>query len=231
MGIRGKTPGRGDGIGTWSHDKVPAGSERYGWIAGDVHVFTCHSSRASKPCRRHYCGEMHDCVGCVTGIPVKPLGFVPLWRWDGKPTVIIIQEHHFEHVGMMGLHDRVIWGREKGHGEGVWVKTHPIQTKWETTIPAKRMPVDIVWACCVLFGMPDMERVLRDSLRTSDNPLSLTEPVTPKEAKRQIDAIKAEAGDRITNVVKRSFVVKEADPAPLSELLPNLDRHRRNGKT
>jgi hypothetical protein len=230
MGVRGKTPGMGDPIGSWSHDKVQGGKERSGWLAGDVHVIQCHSSRASKPCRKHYLNNDADCAGCAHGIPVKELGYVPLWRWDGTPTIVVIQDHHTEQVGNLDLHTHVFWGRAEGLGEGVYIKPSNLPRKWESTIREKMMPVDITRGCCVLFGMLDLEQILRRAIWGVDIPLSTTRALKPKEARDEINDIRKDAGNRIKDVVKRSFTVKEQDPAPLSDLLPGLAKHARNGK-
>lgn len=226
MGVRGKTPSGMDPVGTWLHDKCSNDADRRGWIAGDIHVFTCHSSKASKPCRRFYLGESTTCVGCEMGIKVKPLGYLPIWRWDGKPVLVIIQQHSFDSVGAYKLHTPVQWGRVDDVGEGVWVKPLLNAKAWTTTIPAKQVAIDATYGCCVLFGMMDMVGVLRESLGIgSDKAVSPDSPLTPKQVQARITETKERAGKEIVATVKRAFVVKDDPVVPLAELLPNFGKN------
>lgn len=166
------------------------------------------------------------------GIEIKDLGFVPIWRHDGKPTLVIVQEHSFELVGRLKLHQSIQWGRAAGIGEGVWVKPALASRPWVTTLPQKQVAVDVVRGCCVLFGMLDMENVLRESLqKNSDNALSPAAPLTPRELAREVDQVKREAGEKIVGAVRRSFVVKDNPEVPISELMPNYARNGVHRKT
>jgi hypothetical protein len=220
MGFRGRPPRGGVGGTWWSFDKVQAGDTRTGWMAGDIHCVHCHCSKRSQPCVKVLLGDNAECQCDDTPTPPKPLGFVPLWRHDGKPTVVVIREHQFESVAKIKLHRYCLWGRVKGSGESVSITENVIDRPWETTLPEKRKPADLSHWLCVLWRRPDLEPALRESLFLSDNVVSPTAPMTGREVADKMRDIDADGRKQAASLLREQLKVRGKDPALIGELFP-----------
>lgn len=170
MARRGKPPG-GNGRGThWTTDRVEVGSKNEGWIAGPLHVIDCHQRKGSKPCRKLLLGESATCAGCASHIPITELGYLPLYRGDGKPVVVCVQEHSFDLIDPLPLHARVSWGRREGDGESVWVQRLLSGPSWYTTLPEKRLPANITEHLLRIWEMPDLRAAVTALFATDCQP-------------------------------------------------------------
>lgn len=231
MAVRGKTALERCGVGHWSHDKVPKGETRLGWIAGDTHCYPCHSSKASKPCLKLLIGDHHKCPGCDASVPIKMLGYVPLYRTDGKPMIVVVQDYVFETLNKLHLHHHVEWGREKGSGEGVWVRSSGLNRPWVTSIVAKQRPADITEALCKIWRLPEVLGYARAWLVCDDNAVSPPPPPPPdKSILERVTEVENEGRAKLRAMIREQFVVKHDEPKDLADLLPDPSvngRHRK----
>lgn len=160
MGLRGKTAPGEERVTHWLHDKVPGGSDRVGWLAGDVHIVECHTSKATRPCLAAVCGRNVRCPGCKRGHPPTPTGFVPAFRDDARPVFFIVYDHQFERVGSIKFGARIEWGRERGAGETVWVRAVAGGPRWQSTLPDRQGPCDLTRTLCAIWEMPELRSAL-----------------------------------------------------------------------
>lgn len=135
MAHRGKPPSPGVRVGAWRFDNVPQDTTRAGWLAGPCHGLVCHTSRQTKPCYRLLLGGDAVCDGCAKGWKAEYFGYVPVRREDGKPLVLGIHEAQFWPLDAIPLGARIVWGRNKGEAEGVWVRQGPDKPTWRTYYP------------------------------------------------------------------------------------------------
>lgn len=156
MASRGRPPRGAKPGASWLHDRCPVGHVGCGWIAGDVHGVIMHPSKSSKPCRREYCGENAVCEFCDRLNVPEWLGYVPLYRHDGRGVVVIIREHQRESVSALPLHCNVTWSRAAGRGESVAIAPREKQVSWFSTLPEKRVPASLALWLPKLWRMPDM---------------------------------------------------------------------------
>ena len=225
MGFRGRPPRGGVGGVWWSFDKCTAGETRTGWIAGDVHCVHCHCSKRSQPCVKLLLGERAKCQCDDTPTPAKPLGFVPLWRSDGKPMVVVIREHQFESVARIKPLRYVTWGRLKGSGESVSIREHELEREWVTTLPEKKKPADLCHWLCVIWGRPDLELALRESLFVSDNAVSPPVHMTGKEVADELSNIDAAARKQAARMLSEQLRVRRQDPPLIGDVLPTPSKN------
>lgn len=226
MGRKGKDPKRGDGAGSWTFDGVRDARARVGWIAGDIHGVHCHSAKGSKPCRKLLLGEKTLCEGCLKGWKTEWLGYVPLYRGDGKPHVVIIHEHLEEYVSSLPLHAYVKWFREQGPGEPVQIERIVPGRTWHSTLPEKNRSVSITRWLCRIWRMPDLLEPLMQEFGEIDNGLSPHDEVTAEKCGAAIDRINAEATAKTSSVLKTWMRATTPEPAPLEDVIP----HVLNGK-
>lgn len=171
-------------------------------------------------------GEQAECAGCEAKAEAKWLGYVPLYRHDGKGIVVIIREHAAEMVGRLPLHRYVEWSRLKGGGESVIVKPHALERRWETTLPEKQRPADLVPWLCRLWAMPHIEQALRDSMGPCDMALSLA-PTPVQEVAAAARSEEKRHTEEMRAIIRRGFVVKEDGPQLIGDTIPTPER---NGK-
>lgn len=221
MATRGRPP-RGDGQNTgWTHDRCPAGHVGVGWIAGDVHGVECHCKKGSKPCRKIYLGESADCDLCDKHVGVEWLGYVPLYRYDGRPMFVIIHHHQAELVAALPLHRYVTWSREDGQGEGVSILPHKDERPWYSTLPERNRPASLSRFLPKLWGMPDMvEACLREF--GGDTPVSpeVHGPYRGPETRTMTPA-----AEKMLHAAKnRAFAaaVRSGNPEPLDVVMDPL---------
>lgn len=218
MGIQRHPRGGKDLTANWRHDRCPAGVSQRGWIAGDVHEVTCHPAKGSKPCRKLLLGEHADCPGCKAGWRLVPLGYLPLYRHDGRQLFVILHEHSFDAAAALPLHHYVEWGRSLGAGETVWVRPAAKQETWYTAMPARLRPVDLWPVLCRVWGMPDLLPALRGALSACDNGLSpmASDPVADTVA--ELAAIEERAKAEQRAAIRSRFTVTKTEPETVGEL-------------
>lgn len=222
MGLRGKPPReKGDGAGNWTHDRCPGGSERTGWLAGDIHGLECHPSERTLPCVKDLIGPDARCEYCEVKrwIP-KWLGFVPVYRHDGRPMVIVIQDWHREFVQAIPLHRPIVWKRARGEGEGIEITLADSTRPWISTLPERNRPADLSLWLARIWRRPDLAPYLVKRFAVVDAGQEL--PMTPGEAKEAINQIKTDAGEGVKAVLARTFVTRggSREPAMLGDVLP-----------
>jgi len=160
VGIKGKRPEEENRETHWTHDKCPGGTERTGWIAGDVHVIPCHISRATRPCLSRVCGKGVRCAPCTKHQYPTPTGFLPVFRDDGKPLFLIVYEHQFDRIEPLKFGAWVRWGRERGAGETVWVRAEAGGSRWVSSLPDRNQPADLTRTLCLIWDMPELRSPL-----------------------------------------------------------------------
>jgi len=138
MAIRGKPPEPGVKVGAWRFDNVPQDEVRNGWLAGAVHALECHTSKRTKPCFKKLLGDGAVCEGCGAGWKREWFGYVPVRRDDGKPLVVGVHEAQFWALDTIPLGARILWGRNLGENEAVWVKLGPDRPTWRSYYPNER---------------------------------------------------------------------------------------------
>lgn len=162
MAIRGKPPEAGVRVGAWRFDNVPQEATRNGWIAGAVHALVMHTGRGSKPCVKALLGPSAACPGCDRQHRAEWFGYVPVKRDDGRPLVIGIHEAQFWAADTIPLGSRVVWGRNKGENEGVWIRQGPDKPTWRTYYPDERPHHNITdYLALKLWKMPEVHLALR----------------------------------------------------------------------
>jgi len=214
----------------WTHERLGAGESRSGWIAGDVHTVYCHCSKRSKPCLKHLLGSRTECPGCDAEMSVKPLGYLPLWRYDGKGVVVVLRDHQFEPVGKLKLHTYVTYSRLKGAGESIQVAENPAQRIWETTLPEKRKAVDLCRWLCVMWQLPHVEAALRESMLPSVNEMSQPTRLNATQAAELLEKAEDEHRAVSRDVLKRTFVVPDHAEKPIAECFPALNGRAKGRK-
>lgn len=162
MAIRGKPPEAGVRVGAWRFDNVPQDATRNGWIAGAVHALVMHTGRGSKPCFKALLGANAVCPGCEKQHRAQWFGYVPVKRDDGKPLVIGIHEEQFWMADAIPLGSRIVWGRNKGENEGVWIRQGPDKPTWRAYYPDERPHHNITdYLVLKLWKTPEVHLALR----------------------------------------------------------------------
>lgn len=220
MGTRGRHPREGEEITSWMHDRCPAGHCGVGWIAGDVHGMICHGAKGSKPCRKEYLGESAECPGCAKQKFPEWMGYVPLYRHDGKPVFVIIHEHHREQVGNLGLHDYVGWERAEGKGESVAIRLMDRQREWVTYLDAKKRPAVLSRFLPKLWGMPDMLDVCLKEFGDSVSPVSLATPKAPRTTLEKLSDANERFAQENRRIIRDEFGVHPREPEVIGDILP-----------
>lgn len=165
MGLKGRTPETGTGGITFTYDKCH-GEPRKGWLSGDVHVLECHvgDSEKSKPCARVLLGTGAECKGCQQRRALESLGYVPLRDETGRPRCVIVRRDRIAFVAKMEPGTPVLWGREEGRFESVFVTHRPVNQKWEYYF--SKPPADDMGYWLPLFlGCPDLAPAMRALFR------------------------------------------------------------------
>ena len=230
MAVRGKAALESVGIGHWGHDKVPKGEERTGGLAGDVHCFPCHSSKATKPCLKAIVGKEAPCPGCDANTPVKQLGYVPVYRHDGKPMIVVVQDYSFEYLDKLKLHQFISWGREKGNGEGVWVKKNDLNRPWTSAIPAKMRPADITEALCKIWRLQEWVGFVRLWVGEAHAPPPPPPPPPPANIVEAVHQAEDKHRDELRRLMRSQFPLRKSESQTLEDLLPEPSANGRHKK-
>lgn len=210
MGVKGRHPREGsDGGGYWKWVKVYPDRDCDGWIAGDIHVFPAHMGRPSTVCERTLTRGRLSCSCCAARMVPRDLGYLPVYRHDGLPCVLHIHEYAFDLVGAIRFRDPITWSRGSGDdSEAVMVQPRLRGGRWESTIPARMQPQDIVIAMVRYWKrqhlLPDLVRWIHGGGRTGDEspPAELVSRVTEAERSQpsQAPARKREGLSSVTGV-------------------------------
>lgn len=209
VATKGKPRREGPGALHWWVDRLPGGKWRHGWIAGDTHGLEMHCSRSSKPCVRILTGDDNArCPGCESGLGHRWMGYVPVWRHDGRPMMVIIYEHMEEAVGRLKLHTHIRYGREEGVGESMWIKGEEAGPVWQTTIPEKLKPADLAPSLCTLWRMPELLPWLRKWWAADDTAVSRPlPPLTPRDAAAELNREQDDSLTRQREIIRRAMKV------------------------
>lgn len=158
MGIRGKTPRKGgDGGGYWRWLKVRPGQTGEGWIAGDIHAYPAHMGRPSIVCEKTLTCGRNPCHLCGTKACDRDLGYLPIYRADNVPCVLIIHEYSFDQVSRLPFLTHISYGRlGDDDAEAVFVQPVLRPVKYETSLPERRKPQDISVATARYWRRPDL---------------------------------------------------------------------------
>lgn len=209
MGKKGKTPEKGAGGRTFTHDKVSDGEERRGWLSGDVHVLVMHVGKGrSKPCERALLGCTCDKTCPQFGRPTEEIGFVPLRRDDGRPVCVLVRKAKIDFVAHMRAGSTVVWGRMPDRFEGVYVRSALKEMPWSNYFSGK--PDDDLGYWLPLFlGTPHLADAMRAWFAADECQPVVTDTLpTPVEPVR-LEPLAATA---------------DADPAMRAELSAALDK-------
>lgn len=213
MAHRGKPPAPGVKVGAWRFDNVPQEATRTGWLAGPCHGLVCHTSRATKPCFKLLLGGDALCDGCAKGWKAEYFGYVPVRRDDGKPLVLGIHEAQFWALDTIPLGARIVWGRNKGEAEAVWVKQGPDKPTWRTYYPNEWPRHNITdYLALKLWKRPDIipaltelwseecQRAVTDDLPATIHPVEVP-PAVEEPVNRVQNAVPA--GPALDDTLKR----------------------------
>ena len=216
MAVKGRHPREGgDGGGYWKWTKVFPGRECDGWIAGDIHVFPAHMGRPSVVCERTLTHGRLPCSFCSQKLPVRDLGYLPVYRHDGLPCVLHIHEYAFDTVGLIRFRDPIVWTRgDDDDGEAVVVKPRLRGGRWESSIAARMLPQDITVAMVRYWKrrhlLPDLVRWINGVTDKSDEspPAELSRIAKEQQAQREQrgkttsrDAIEQVTGERLPPLI------------------------------
>jgi len=164
MQSRGKRPGKGHIAGHWTFEKVNHKDKWNAWIAGPVHGVWVHLIGQSKPCLRVICGTQAKCSGCENHIRLQWLGYLPLWRYDGKPVVVGVKEFALEGIERIPLHAEVQVSRGNEYHDAVEILDLRTRERYYSSLPDRQRPADLCGWLCQLWRAPELEPHLRRSL-------------------------------------------------------------------
>lgn len=117
-----------------------------GWIAGDIHAFPAHLGKPSHVCEKTLGVRDAECPKCKKGAPVNLVGYLPVYRDDNKPCVLVLHEHTFDQIGTLPHLCPVQWGRRKAEqNEPVWVRRMMKGPTYKTSLPERLRPQDLVF--------------------------------------------------------------------------------------
>jgi len=130
----------------FTYVSTPHGYSWNGWIAGPVHWLWVHPKKAgTTPCMRMLTGEEYTCSKCsALNVPLVK-GYLPLYRQtDAKPVFVICDEAIRDTLDAFRLHTRVLVGRERTLGSGVYVALClDDKPRFQSTLPQRQKPVDL----------------------------------------------------------------------------------------
>jgi len=175
-------------------------------------------------------GDHAKCPGCDANVEIKELGYVPLYRQDGKPMFVVVQSYIFETLDVLKLHTHVEWGREKAKGEGIWVRKSELNRPWHSTIPAKMRPADLTEALCKVWRMPELLAYARAWLLPSDNGVSPAPAEKPATVLAQVHEIEDRARAELRAVMKRQFPLRKGEPQMVEDLMPEPSANGKHGR-
>lgn len=161
MGMKGRTPEKGQSGRTFTHDRCGDKEERYGWLSGDVHVLMMHVGKGrSKPCERGLQGCACDKTCPGWGRPTEEIGFVPLRRNDGRPVCVLVRKAKIDFVAHIRPGSSVVWGRQPDRFEGVYVRPATKELPWSHYFSGK--PDDDMGYWLPMFlGTPHLADAMR----------------------------------------------------------------------
>ena len=210
MAIRGKPPTPGVKVGAWRFDNVPQDATRNGWLAGPVHALVCHPSRATKPCARVLIGGNAECAGCEKKHRAEWLGWVPVKRDDGRPLVVCIHESQFWAVDVIKPGSRIVWGRNKGEAEGVWIKQGPEKPTWRSFYPDERPHHFIAdYLVLKLWKMPELYKPICE-LWGEECQRAVTEEIPATPAPAVVVSAPEQPVNRVANAIPAATALDDA---------------------
>lgn len=179
VGTRGRHPREGgDGGGYWRWVKVRGGREETGWVCGDLRVYPAHMGDPSVVCTHTLTGGRVKCRWCASRRPVRDLGYLPIYRSDYVPCVLIVHEHLFDGLDRLRHLCPIIYGRAEGdEAEPLYVRPHMAGGQFHSSTPARLARQDITIAIARYWKRPDL---LADLVRWF-GPEAVTAPVPPAE--------------------------------------------------
>lgn len=145
------------------------------YLAGPVWWGELHMLKPSKPCVYAITGGEIACRYC--GQPPRPIavmkGWVPLIRRaDTWPICVPVDEVQRDHLDTIKPFTKVIVGRERGKGIGVYVRMATNQEPaWSSSLPEWNEPADITESLINMWKLPEVTQFFC-SRATSDKPVS-----------------------------------------------------------
>lgn len=189
MGKKGKTPEKGQGGRTFTHDKVSDGDERRGWLSGDVHVLVMHVGKGrSKPCERALVGCACDKTCPQFGRPTEEIGFVPLRRDDGRPVCVLVRKAKIDFVAHMRAGSTVVWGRMPDRFEGVYVRAALKELPWANYFSGKPDD-DLGYWLPMFLGTPHLADAMRAWFASEECQPVVTEPLPAPIAEVPVEPV------------------------------------------
>lgn len=171
----------------FTYVSVERGQPFDAYLAGPVWWGELHMLKPSKPCVFAITGGAVACRYC--GVPPRPVavmkGWVPLIRRsDTWPICVPVDEVQRDHLDVLKPWTKVVVGRERGKGIGVYVREALNQEpKWSSSLPEWSAPADITESLINMWKLPEVVAFFCGAA-SSDKPLS---PVKLAPSADQLD--------------------------------------------
>ena len=197
------------------------------YLAGPVWWGYLHMLRPSKPCVYELTGEKVACRFCgakKAGVAVVK-GWVPLYRRpDGTAICVPVDEVQRDHLDALKCFSKVVVGRERGKGVGVFVRAAANQDPaWSSSLPEYSNPADITESLINMWALPEVFAFFGGKV-VSDNAVSLAESadgaarprgeVRTEETRDCLDAATARMRGGVDDAVRRLLVHAKQVDAP-----------------
>jgi hypothetical protein len=133
--------------------------------------------RPSKPCVYELTGGKVACRFCggVKSRVAVVKGWTPIYRRvDNTPICVPVDEMQRDHIDNLKLFAKVMVGRERGKGVGVYVRAAlNEEPKWSSTLPECQAEADVTESLIRMWALPEVFNYFA-SAAPSDNTVSQT---------------------------------------------------------
>lgn len=159
----------------FTYVSVERGQPFDAYLAGPVWWGHIHMLKPSKPCVYELTDGAIACRFC--GVPPRPVAVVKGWvplirRSDTWPICVPVDEVQRDHLDALKPFTKVVVGRERGKGVGVYVREAMNQEpKWSSTLPEWGAPADITESLINMWKLPEVTAFFC-APQSSDKPLS-----------------------------------------------------------
>ena len=159
-----KIPGEGKKKAeTWTFEKVPGGSHFTAWLAGPTEWVEVHHIGVSKPCHWEITGGRKECPHCRRKPRKDLVGYVPLYRENGKPVVVLVPEYSADIIRRIQLHDAVRVMRGTTRGDAVSVTKLDKGERYKPATAERSGPVGLEGWLLRFWRETELEAWFRDN--------------------------------------------------------------------